>query len=530
MPSPTTADAQQGLQLALDAPAQANADFYAWQGIPQPRAPAQANTDFYTLQGSPQPGVPVVVPPPAAAPSGSAIRMPVQTITAPPMSPYAKALAAANAALFGPPPLPSYQGQAHSPPASGGFNAALANANAIATAPQADAQATSSPDLVPNTYAAKAGAPSPAMNVPLANPADIEGIQNAQAGQAAAQQGLWADQIANNESIEKLEGGEAAEAKTRDIEAGIKAKRAETDAKEQHRRILSAYDKLSAMRVDPQRYAKSLDTGHKIMQTLANAFAGYSAGIHGGPNQAVEDYQRRVQADIDAQKDDIANGYRSIAGQEGLYEQLLKATGTPQEAEALSLTAHQEELKHAFGKIMASTQSREDYDKARAAWYAAAQQQHETMIKYHKYFPAGAMGGAAAAPGAGPKAEDVDAARATSAIAGLERDGEIPGTSWTDRLRHFIGEETGLGGSVESPEATRFYSAKDALVAAKMKLEGMSRINPENVYEYGKRWQTTEQIHQLRREVEQGIADKEAIPAKGSKGGGKRASEDEGEP
>jgi hypothetical protein len=357
------------------------------------------------------------------------------------------------------------------------------------------------------------------MNVPLANPADIHGILEAEKGQQAAQQGMAADQVAGDEDLEKQEGGAAADAKINEIESSVKAERKQKDAEAHYGRIRDAYDKLSQMSVDPNRYAKSLDTGHKVMQTLANIFSGFSAGIHGGPNQAIEDYQRRVQQDIDSQKDNIANGYKSVAGQEGLYEQMLKATGTPQEAEALTLTAHQEAVKHALGKIMASTASRQDYDKARAAYYAASQQQHETMIKYHKYFPAGALGGAAT-PGSGPKAEDVDSKRAVSAIGSLERDGDVPGTGWTDRLRHFIGEKTGLGGSVESSDATRFYSAKDALVAAKMKLEQMSRINPDNVRDYGKRWQTTEQIDQLKREVEQGIADKQAIPAKGGKGKG----------
>ena len=375
------------------------------------------------------------------------------------------------------------------------------------------------PALVPNP-ATKGAGPSPAMNVPLANPADIQGILEAEKGQQTAQQRMGADQVAGDEDLEKQEGGAAADAKINEIESSVKAERKQKDAEAHYGRIRDAYDKLSQMSVDPNRYAKSLDTGHKVMQTLANIFGGFSAGIHGGPNQAIEDYQRRVQQDIDSQKDNIANGYKSVAGQEGLYEQMLKATGTPQEAEALTLTAHQEAVKHALGKIMASTASRQDYDKARAAYYAASQQQHETMIKYHKYFPAGALGGTAT-PGSGPKAEDVDSKRAVSAISSLERDGDVPGTGWTDRLRHFIGEKTGLGGSVESSDATRFYSAKDALVAAKMKLEQMSRINPDNVRDYGKRWQTTEQIDQLKREVEQGIADKQAIPAKGGEGKGK---------
>lgn len=497
VPSPTTADAQQGLQLALDTPAQANADFYALQGIPQP-------------------GAPVTAPPPAAPPPAT-IRLPTQTITAPPMSPYAKALAAANASFgWAPDVPPSYQGQAHSAPVGGGggFNSALANANAIATAPQAGAQ-PAGPALVPNP-ATKGAGPSPAMNVPLANPADIQGILEAEKGQQAAQQRMGADQVAGDEDLEKQEGGAAADAKINEIESSVKAERKQKDAEAHYARIRDAYNKLSQMSVDPNRYAKSLDTGHKVMQTLANIFSGFSAGIHGGPNQAIEDYQRRVQQDIDSQKDNIANGYKSVAGQEGLYEQMLKATGTPQEAEALTLTAHQEAVKHALGKIMASTASRQDYDKARAAYYAASQQQHETMIKYHKYFPAGALGGTAT-PGSGPKAEDVDSMRAVSTIGSLERDGDVPGTGWLDRIRHLIGDKTWLGGSVESSEATRFYDAKDSLVAKKMELDGVKRINEDSIKDYGKRWQTTEQMDQLRREVQQGLADKQVLPAKGSK-------------
>jgi hypothetical protein len=505
-------DAQQGLSLALDAPT----------------VQVPANNAGLSLGGG------LSLPQTVAAtapPAPGTVVLPTQTVTgtAPP-SPVLSAQTARDMA-YNQNLARLYQGASQAPNTDATVQA-LRNAGATPMSSTEAPPAAPGPAVVANPFAAKAagaGAISPAANVPLANPADIEGIQNAQAGQAAAQQGLSADQIANDESIEKLEGGEAAEAKIKDIDAGIKAKRAEIDAKEHYGRIRSAYDKLAVMSVDPNHYANSLDTGHKIMQTLANVFAGYSAGIHGGPNQAVEDYQRRVQADIDAQKDNISNGYKSIAGQEGLYETMLKATGTPQEAEALALSAHQEALKHALGKVMASTQSREDYDKARTAWYAAAQQQHETAIKYHKYFPAGALGAGVPAPGA-TKAEDVDSKRATQAIANLERDGEVPGTSWKDRLRHYIGEKTGLGGSVESPEATRFYSAKDALVAAKMKLEQMSRINPENVRDYGKRWQTTEQIDQLRREVAQGISDKEAIPAKGTKGGSPRVSEEEEAP
>ena len=497
--APSTQDAQQGLQLALPASIPAS-------------APSFGQRLAGYLPGGGGSPVPEL---------GRALGTIGQGVVnqAAPLAPYLPG-GGVQVAPQPPAPIQSVPGGDRRPLTPG-------DQRAMAAAPPA------APPLVANPFAAKAGAggggPSPAMNVPLANPADIAGIAQAQKGEQAEEQGAYDAKIAGDEATEKLTGGEAADAKIRDIEGGIKANRARLDDEAHYKAIREGYERQNAMLVDPNRYAKSLDTGHKIMQTLANIFGGYSAGIHGGPNQAVEDYNRRVQQDIDAQKDNIANGYHSLAGQESAYEAHLQATGSPQQAEALSLTAHQEMLKTALGKIMASTTKREDYNKANAAWYAAAQLQHETMIKYHKYFPAGAMGGAPAAAGAGPTAADVTSARALSMIGNLEKEGEVPGTSWLDRLRHTIATKTGLGGSIESPEATRFYDAKDALVAKKMELDGVKRIDEDRIADYGKRWQTTEQMDQLRREVHEGLADKQALPAKGSKGRG-RAAEVEEEP
>ncbi len=509
----TPQDAQQGLALAMPT-----------QQVPV----SNAGHDIGGGMSHPQTTTAPVPPPPGT------IRMPTQTITAPGAPPLSAQ--AARDLAYNENVARAYQ-LGNQGPNTNATVQALQNAGATPMqggGPPPGAQPAATPiaatPIVANPYAAKAGGgPSPAMNVPLANPADIAGIAQAQKGEQAEEQGAYNAKIAGDEATEKLTGGEAADAKIRDIEGGIKANRARLDDEAFHKTIREGYERQNAMLVDPNHYAKSLDTGHKIMQTLANIFAGYSAGIHGGPNQAVEDYNRRVQQDIDAQKDNIANGYHSLAGQESAYEAHLQATGSPQQAEALSLAAHQEMLKTALGKIMASTTSREDYNKANAAWYAAAQLQHETRIKFHKYFPAGAMGGAPAAAGAGPTAADVTSARALSAIGNLEKEGEIPGTSWLDRLRHLIATKTGLGGSIESPEATRFYDAKDSLVAKKMELDRVKRISEDSIADYGKRWQSTEQMDQLRREVQQGLADKEALPAKGSKGRG-RAAEAEEEP
>jgi hypothetical protein len=516
-------DAQQGIAMAMDAPT----------------VQVPANNAGLSLGGGLS--LPQTVSAPAPPPPGT-IQLPPQTITGspPPATPMANSKDLAyNQALQ---QAIMAQGQQAKP-------STIAQLQALGAVPEVGAGGSGAsatppgPAIVKNTFAAPAATgPSPAANVPLANPADIQGVLEAEKGQQGAQQSLAEDQAKNDESVEKLEGGEAADAKTKDIEAGIKANRAHLDAQAHYSKIQDAYDKLSRMSVDPERYAKSLDTGHKIMQTLANVFGGISAGIKGGPNQAVEEYQRRVQNDIDAQKDNIANGYKSVAGQEGLYEQFLKATGTPQEAEALALTAHQEALKHALGKVMAGTQSKEDYDKARAAWYAAAQQQHETMIKYHKYLPAGALGGGGqtSTPGTPqPQVGDIAARRASSQIDRLEQDGDLPGAGWTDRLRHLLatggtlpllGKVPGVGSSIESPEATRLYTAKDQLVAQLMRLRGDSRVSDDNIQQVASRYQTPEQVAQLQQTVKQLIADKDAIPPKQKgkgEGRGERSAEND---
>lgn len=65
--------------------------------------------------------------------------------------------------------------------------------------------------------------------------------------------------------------------------------------------LMDAYE---AKKIDPERYYKSLDTGAKISQGIALILGGIGAGLTGGPNVALDMINKKINADIEAQKED----------------------------------------------------------------------------------------------------------------------------------------------------------------------------------------------------------------------------------
>lgn len=77
--------------------------------------------------------------------------------------------------------------------------------------------------------------------------------------------------------------------------------------------------KASAEQVDPNRLWKNKSTGGKILTGLGVALGAAGAGLlHSGTNGAMQIFQSAIDADIAAQKDNIANSWKGVQEKHGL--------------------------------------------------------------------------------------------------------------------------------------------------------------------------------------------------------------------
>lgn len=116
-----------------------------------------------------------------------------------------------------------------------------------------------------------------------------------------------------------------------DIEAKAKSRDAELAA--QQAKIDKLSEDYSKERVDPEHWWHSRSTGQKIAFALAAALGGFAAGFRGGPNTALEQMNRAIDADIDAQKTAMANKRVSIENQKGALAEMYKRFGNMDQAE-----------------------------------------------------------------------------------------------------------------------------------------------------------------------------------------------------
>lgn len=83
-------------------------------------------------------------------------------------------------------------------------------------------------------------------------------------------------------------------------------------------------------KVDPSRFASSRTTGQRIWDLIGavagGAFAG-AAGRGDGRNLFLEDWEKQVDRDIDAQKNDIANGWQGIQARRGIVAEMYARSG-----------------------------------------------------------------------------------------------------------------------------------------------------------------------------------------------------------
>lgn len=179
---------------------------------------------------------------------------------------------------------------------------------------------------------------------------------------------------------------------------------------EQHQlRLEQLTDNLTRMEDPAQAYAKKGTPG-TLFSILGVALGGYAAGMKGGPNQALEAYERGLDRDLEVQRERIAEAKGKVADQRGLLATMRENFGDEKAAEQAAKIAYLGRAEYDLKALAA--QSNNPEVKARATDMLAALQDRraQRQIEFAKltqgnlheaYTPAHYVGG----PGAGPKVD-----------------------------------------------------------------------------------------------------------------------------
>lgn len=103
----------------------------------------------------------------------------------------------------------------------------------------------------------------------------------------------------------------------REQEAFFSRQQAFTRAQADTNQMLADAQRLANVKIDPDRLVKNLGTAGTIGMLLASTVGGAMSQYTGGKNLALDNFGKRVDADIEAQKLDIANQWRGIETRKG---------------------------------------------------------------------------------------------------------------------------------------------------------------------------------------------------------------------
>jgi hypothetical protein len=145
--------------------------------------------------------------------------------------------------------------------------------------------------------------------------------------------------------------GDAAQARMESAaDVGARANAAEAERVAHERERLKAADtaesdyrravtEFSAREVDPAKWYHDRGTGGTIAAALAMGLGAFGASLTGGPNTAVQIISDAINADIDAQKSNIATAGKGLEAQRGLLGEMRARFGDERQAEAAAKAA-----------------------------------------------------------------------------------------------------------------------------------------------------------------------------------------------
>jgi hypothetical protein len=100
-----------------------------------------------------------------------------------------------------------------------------------------------------------------------------------------------------------------------------------------------AHADLAGQKIDPNRWWNSQSTGQKVALGLAAAFSGFSAGIHGGANQALELVQKHIADDVAAQQENFDRQKGAVTAKDQAFQYFYDKVGGDKEAAARLATS-----------------------------------------------------------------------------------------------------------------------------------------------------------------------------------------------
>ena len=145
--------------------------------------------------------------------------------------------------------------------------------------------------------------------------------------------------------------GDAAQARMESAaDVGARANAAEAQRVVHERERLKAADtaesdyrravtEFSAREVDPAKWYHDRGTGGTIAAALAMGLGAFGSSLTGGPNTAVQIISDAINADIDAQKSNIATAGKGLEAQRGLLGEMRVRFGDERQAEAAAKAA-----------------------------------------------------------------------------------------------------------------------------------------------------------------------------------------------
>lgn len=93
-------------------------------------------------------------------------------------------------------------------------------------------------------------------------------------------------------------------------------------------------DQIARTQINPDHLWASKSDGEKVLGFLAMVAGGFLAGKNGGPNMALEELNRQIDRDVDAQKANLANQRGKLTDLKGVYAQKIARFGDERTAEA----------------------------------------------------------------------------------------------------------------------------------------------------------------------------------------------------
>jgi hypothetical protein len=157
---------------------------------------------------------------------------------------------------------------------------------------------------------------------------------------------------------------------------------------------------------DPSKAYARQNTPAKLFAILGVALGGYAAAMKGGPNTALEAYEKELDRELEAQRANIASRGQKLADQRGLLGVMKENFGDQRQAEAAAKIAYMKRADLDIQALAAQSQSPEIQARANelraglqeklgALGITFAKAQQGTL--HEKYAPAQVVGGPTAA-------------------------------------------------------------------------------------------------------------------------------------